>query len=155
MREINLKTFINAPAQQCFDLARNIEFHQLSTQKTKEVAVGGKTEGWADLHDEITWEADHFMIRQQLSVKITAFEAPFFFEDQMTKGAFKSMRHEHHFVMVGEEQTEMEDRFYYEVPFGFIGKIFDMLILKKHMQKLLEERNRMLKEIAENGSAVG
>lgn len=148
MTEIHLKTIINAPIEKCFDLARDVDFHKLSTQKTKEEAIAGRTSGLCEPDDEITWQATHFGIRQKLSIRITKFEKPTFFEDKMTKGAFKSMRHEHYFVFINGNKTEMTDHFFYEVPFGFVGWIFNKLILKRYMTQFLIERNRMLKEIS-------
>jgi len=66
----------------------------------------------------------------------------------MTKGAFKSMRHEHHFKEI-KGITVMTDKFEYQVPFGSIGRIFDNMILKRYMTKLLVTRNKMIKKIAE------
>jgi ligand-binding SRPBCC domain-containing protein len=149
MTVINLKTHICAPIEKCFDLARDVDFHKLSTQKTNEEAIAGRLTGLCELNDEITWRAKHFGIIQKLSVKITAFEKPYFFEDKMTKGAFKSMRHEHHFVRLNENETEMIDKFLYEVPFGFLGRIVDKLILKNYMENFLLERNKMIQHVAE------
>jgi hypothetical protein len=42
---ITLKTEIHAPIERCFDLARSIDLHQLSTAGTRERAVGGVTSG--------------------------------------------------------------------------------------------------------------
>jgi ligand-binding SRPBCC domain-containing protein len=79
----------------------------------------------------VTWEATHFFIRQKLSTRIVEMKKPTYFKDVMIKGAFKSMEHEHHFKVLNDG-TEMVDRFYYQVPFGFIGRIFDYFILKVH-----------------------
>jgi len=96
----------------------------------------------------ITWEAFHFWLKQQLTVKITKFNRPIFFEDEMLKGTFKSMRHEHHFELSGGI-TIMTDRFEYTAPLGIIGKLFDLIILKNYMTFLLETRNNLLKSLAE------
>lgn len=45
----------------------------------------------------------------------------------------------------------MTDEFHYETPFRAVGKIFDSLVLKKYMTRLLERRNAAIKEIAESG----
>ena len=148
MSEINLITEINAPIQKCFDIARNVGIHQLSTSDTNEKAIAGRTSGLCELNDEITWEAKHLGIRQKLTVKITRMEAPFLFEDTMLKGAFKSMKHQHQFEEK-EGRTYMFDVFRYQVPFGLIGLIFDLLVLKRYMRKFLESRNNFLKSVAE------
>lgn len=148
MTTIKLLTQIKAPIDKCFDVARDIKIHELSTKDTNERAIAGKTSGICELNDEITWEATHFYIRQRLTVKITQLNQPTFFEDIMLKGAFKSMRHEHHFKQV-DKDTEMTDIFIYEVPFGLLGHWFDQLILKTYMTKFLMTRNEIIREVSE------
>ena len=148
MTIINLTTRFSCSLETCFDLARDIDAHQLSTAQTSERAITGRTTGLCELGDTITWEAKHFGITQQLTVEITKFNRPYFFEDRMVKGAFKSMRHEHHFESTGNT-TVMTDKFMYEVPFGIFGRIFDSLILKRYLRKFLSERNEVLKHLAE------
>ena len=147
---IELTTKIQADIEICFDLARNIDLHKISTAKTKEKAIAGKTEGLIELNEWVTWEATHFGIRQQLTSKITAFNRPFHFRDEQVKGAFKVMVHDHFF----EESKDgglMRDVFYFESPFGWIGKAFNQLVLTNYMRRFLEERNAVLKKEMENG----
>ena len=109
----------------------------------------GRMSGLCELDDTITWRATHLGIRQKLTVRITQFDRPHYFEDIMLKGAFKSMKHQHYF----EEKngiTIMKDKLEYSVPFGFIGKIFDAIYLKKYMTRFLLTRNEVLKSVAEN-----
>ncbi len=153
MTTIKLFTKIKAPIDKCFDVSRDIKVHELSTKDTNEKAVAGKTSGLCEINDEITWQATHFGIRQHLTVKITKLNRPIFFEDVMLKGAFNSMRHEHHFKQINEN-TEMTDIFYYEVPFGFLGIWFDKLILEKYMTKFLLTRNQIIKEVSEKRPAA-
>ena len=148
MTIIKLITQIDAPLEKCFDLARDIDFHQRSAGNTKEKVIAGKMSGLCELGDQITWEATHFGIRQNLSIKITKFDHPYFFQDEMTRGAFKKMQHEHHFERVNG-YTQMTDFFQYETPFGFLGQWFDKLFLKRHMMRFLLIRNTLLKESAE------
>lgn len=152
MTTIKLKTIIKASANKCFDVSRDIKIHELSTKVTNERAIAGKTSGLCEVNDEITWEATHFGIRQRLKVKITKVNRPIFFEDTMLKGAFKSMRHEHHFRQMND-RTEMTDIFIYEVPFGFFGKLFDIFILKNYMTKFLTIRNQIIKEVSEGNAS--
>jgi ligand-binding SRPBCC domain-containing protein len=148
MTVIELETEIEGDINKCFDLTRDVDVHKLSTKKTNEKAIAGRTSGLCELGDKITWEAQHFGIRQKLSVEITKFEKPYFFEDKMTKGAFRSMRHEHHFKE-DNGRTIMTDRFEYQVPFGFVGQLFDKVILKNYMTRFLKTRNKIIKKIAE------
>jgi hypothetical protein len=61
-----IKTFVHieAPVKVCFDMARNIDIHMLSTSQTKEKAIAGKTSGYIELNDTVTWKATHFGISQ-------------------------------------------------------------------------------------------
>ncbi|RTY89125.1 MULTISPECIES: SRPBCC family protein [unclassified Flavobacterium] len=89
------------------------------------------------------------MMSQLLTSKITAFESPDYFADEMVSGAFKSFRHEHHFADFNNG-TLMTDYFDYQSPFGFFGKLADALFLKKYMRNLLEKRNATIKDFAES-----
>ncbi len=149
MTTIYLETIINAPVQICFDLSRSIDLHQISTVKTKERAIAGKTKGLMEKGEFVIWEAIHFGIKQNLTVKITEMQAPHFFKDEMLKGAFKSMRHEHRFKSENGK-TLMIDVFEFAAPLGFLGIIAEKLFLKNYMKKFLIERNEVIKKIAES-----
>ena len=69
--------------------------------------------------------------------------------DEMEEGHFKSFKHEHSFVEK-DGKTVMIDNINYETPFGVFGKLFDKIILKKHLTNFILNRNKMLKELAEN-----
>ena len=148
MTTITIETIFHCPIEICFDVARSIDAHLLSTSKTGEKAIAGRLSGLCEMGDTITWEATHFGIRQRLTSEITCMEKPHFFEDRMLKGAFKSMRHEHHFVY-NVDHTLMTDIFEYEIPCGVLGQLFDYVILKKYMTRFLVERNTILKQMIE------
>jgi ligand-binding SRPBCC domain-containing protein len=148
MSLIKLSTEINAPLAQCFDLARSIDFHIQTGVSTKEEAIAGKTSGLIGLGEEVTFRARHFGITQSLTSRITEYEHGSYFTDEMVKGAFKSLKHRHSFRQQGNI-TVMEDDFCYEAPFGLLGRLFDKIILRKHMKNFLKERNSQLKNALE------
>lgn len=133
MATIQLETHIRAPIGRCFDLCRSIEMHEDTTGKTGEKAVSGRTSGLIEAAESVTWEAVHFFIRQRLTVRITEMERPYYFRDEMLKGAFKSMWHEHIFEEKNG-QTLMTDTFCYVTPAGILGKLFDVLVLKRYIR---------------------
>ena len=149
---IEIKTKIKADMQTCFDLSRNIDLHKASLKHSNEKAIAGKTSGIIGLNEWVTWEAKHLGITQRLTSQITEFNAPNYFVDEMVSGAFKSFRHEHIFQSK-HEFTLMTDKFYFESPFGFFGKLANFLFLKRYMLKLLHIRNAFLKEKAEEFSS--
>lgn len=147
---IELRTEIKAEIAIVFDLSRSIDLHKLSTEHTNETAIAGKTSGLIGLNESVTWHARHFGVYQNLTSKITAFEKPLSFTDEMVEGVFKSFKHQHIFTY-NNDVTLMIDYFDYQSPLGIIGRLADVLFLKKYMTNLLEKRNGILKEFAESG----
>ncbi len=143
--EINIKADINI----VFDLARSVDLHKISTAHTKEEAVAGKVSGLVELNDTITWKAKHFGITQMLTSKITEFDQPYHFTDEMVKGAFKRFVHQHDFVKKDDFVT-MKDVFLYTAPLGALGRLADKLFLKNYMTKFLTKRNEIIKQYAES-----
>jgi len=151
MPVIKLNTVINAPAIVVFNLSRSIDLHKISTAHTNEEAVAGKTSGLIAMGESVTWRARHFGLNQLLTSKITAFEEPYYFTDEMVSGAFKRFKHDHIFKE-DNGTTTMTDVFDYTTPLGLLGSLADVLFLKKYMGGLLVERNRVVKQYAEDVS---
>lgn len=149
MPKIKICTEINAKKTIVFDLSRSIDLHKISTEHTNEEAIAGVTSGLINLNETVTWRAKHFGIYQNLTTKITQFNYPNSFTDEMVKGAFKSFKHQHYFEDKGNI-TVMIDKFDYTSPLGFLGRIANFLFLKKYMFNLLSKRNSAIKEFAES-----
>jgi len=145
---IELATLIAAPRERVFDLARSIEAHQHSAARTQERAVAGVTSGLIGLNGEVTWQARHLGTTQELTVRITAFERPSFFQDVMIRGSFKTMKHDHRFAE-HPGGTLMSDRFEFYSPLGVLGWLVDHLFLKAYMRRFLVRRSLALKHLAE------
>lgn len=146
---IELTTVIHAPVGRCFDLARSIDLHKLSTRGTQEEAIAGVTSGLIGKGELVTWRAKHFGITQTLTSKITAFEYPTHFQDEMIEGVFKMIKHDHRFQEV-DGKTIMRDKFWFESPCWILGILFNKIILEKYLYNLLITRNRIIKEVAED-----
>ncbi|WP_400078973.1 cell division protein [Winogradskyella sp. R77965] len=148
---ITVKTKIDADINVCFDLARDIGFYYKSLKKFTEIPIRGKTFGLVEKGDYTTWETNHLIFAQHLILRVTEFESPYLFVDEMVKGEFKAYRHEHVFKE-DSNKTVMIDKFYFESPYGVLGQIVDWLFLKRHLKRLLITRNALLKQKAENRS---
>lgn len=147
--KIELSTHINAPIERCFDLARSIDLHMVSTKQTGEQAIAGRMTGLIELGETVTWRAKHLGVWQTLTSGVTQFACPNSFTDEMVKGAFKSFTHQHLFYSV-DGQTIMKDIFIFEAPYGILGKLINFLFLGSYMTRLLRERNRVIKDAAES-----
>jgi len=149
---IELETNINAKVEVVFDLSRSIDLHIQSTAHTQETAIAGRTSGLIQLGEDVTWEATHFGVRQQLTTTITQFDRPRRFRDSMVRGAFRRFDHDHIFESK-DSTTLMHDRFDYTSPLGLLGRLADALFLKRYMTRLLQVRNELIKSVAESGDA--
>ena len=149
MPVIELITTIAAPIELVFDLSRSLDLHVKSTARTGEHPVAGKTAGLIGPGEEVTWRARHFGVWQTLQVRITAYERPHYFRDEMVRGTFRRMEHAHFFEPCAEGTT-MRDHFCYESPLGPLGRLADALFLERYMRTLLAERNRFIKAVAES-----
>ena len=145
-------TVIRAPIERCFDLARSVEVHLAGNVHWGEaaMAMGGVTSGLVGMGQRVTWRARHFGVRQSLTSEITALDRPAFFQDTMIHGAFRFMKHDHLFRRLSREETEMKDAFCFSAPLPVLGRLAEIAFLRRYMQALLQERNRVLKEVAES-----
>lgn len=148
MPVIAFDIFVRAPVEVCFDLSRDIDFHQESMRDTGERAVAGKTTGFIGLDEEVTWEAVHFGIRQRLTSRITEYDRPRRFRDSMVRGAFARFDHDHIFA-TADGGTMMTDRFDYTSPLGPVGRMADLLFLERYMRRLLTQRAASIKAAPE------
>jgi ligand-binding SRPBCC domain-containing protein len=143
---IELETRIAAPADRCFDLSRSVDVHLRSTARTGERAVAGKQTGLMEFGDEVTWEARHFGRRRRLTVRITGYDRPRAFRDEVVGGALRRMAHDHTFEEA-DGVTTMRDAFEFSCGVGLV----DRLLLLPHLRRLLLERNALIRELAESG----
>lgn len=148
MPKIHLTSFIAAPIERVFDLSRSINLHQISTASTNEKAIDGVMSGLINRGETVTWQAKHLFKTRQFTSKISDMKAPEFFIDEMTKGDFKSFRHEHHFK-AAQNGTILIDLLEFETPYGVAGKIANSLFLKNYLEKMLIRRNAVIKDYAE------
>lgn len=151
MNTIEILTYIDADPDICFDLARDIDFHTSSLRKTGEKAVGGVVTGLIGLGETVTFRGRHFGLLREHVSRITLFERPYYFRDEMMKGRFKTFVHDHSFER-HNEGTRMKDVINFESPYGLLGKAFDHLVLRRYLRRLIELRNRELKAEAERRS---
>jgi ligand-binding SRPBCC domain-containing protein len=149
MPTILLETYIDAPIDRVFDLARSIDLHKLSTKGTNEEAIAGRVSGLIELDETVTWRAKHFGVFQNLTVRVIEMDKPSVFSDIMIKGAFAEMTHTHKFEQV-DNRTKMIDVFQFKSPLGLLGRLVDYLFLTKYLTRFLIDKNQELKRVAES-----
>ena len=148
MPTIHLETLIVASPERCFDLSLSVDLHRHSVAHTRERPIAGVASGIMRLGDTVTWEAVHFGVKQHLTTKITAYERPRYFIDEMIQGIFRELKHHHAFIPE-PAGTLMIDTFTFRAPLGILGRVAEALVLTRYMRRLLLTRNRYLKQVAE------
>ena len=152
MGVIDLTVRVAAPRERVFDLARSIDAHVASTPGTDEQPIakaGGLTRGLMTLGDRVTWRARHLGVMQELTSRIVLFDRPRHFRDSMVEGAFARFDHDHYFEEDGPDATQVRDVFDFASPLGPLGRLVDAIVLDRYMRRFLEQRARLLKELAE------
>ena len=150
MARIELATKIRAPVGRVFDLARSIDLHLASTAHTGEQAIAGITRGLIDAGQEVTWRARHFGVWQTLTSRITEFDRPRFFRDEMVSGIFCRFAHDHEFVSDGQG-TLMRDVLDFAAPLGVLGRCAERVFLTRYLERFLAARNELIRCVGESG----
>jgi ligand-binding SRPBCC domain-containing protein len=141
---IELQTAISAPIERCYDLSLSVELHLRSTASTGERVVAGVSSGVLALGDHVTWEARHLGLKHRLSMTISVADPPRMFRDEMVRGPFRRLAHDHFFEQT-DGRTLMRDVF----EFSSGVRPLDALVLKPHLRRFLLRRNATIKELAE------
>src|SRR6185437_7794595 len=115
------------------------------------VASGGVTSGLIGLGQRVTWRAKHFRVWHRLTSEIVALDRPAYFRDVMIQGIFRFLKHDHFFRESACGVTETRDVFCFAAPLPLLGQLAEVAILRRYMGALLQERNAILKRIAESG----
>lgn len=137
------RTETTLPREVLFDLARSIDAHLESQQKSGERAVGGVTSGLIGEGQTVTWRARHFGVPFTMTSSITSLEFPVRFVDEQVKGPFKSFRHVHQFEAT-DGGSIMTDHVEFTAPLGILGRIAEQVVLARYLERLIAERGRFL-----------
>ena len=137
-------TEIAAPLDVCFDLSRSIDLHVESMIASKERAVAGVTSGLIGPGEEVSWEARHFGVLWRMTSRVTEFDRPHRFVDEMIRGPFSSFRHEHLFTDNGTG-TKMTDIVAFHMSPGPVTAIPARIYLRR----LIAIRNATIRTKAE------
>lgn len=141
-------TDVRASVETCFDLSRDLDLHRRSLAHTNEEAVEDRTSGLIELGEEVTWRGRHFGLYLTHTSRITAFDRPRHFRDEMIRGKFQSFVHDHYFKAL-KDCTRMRDVLEFRSPFGILGRAVDVLVLGRYLRALLANRNDVIRGEAE------
>ena len=144
MPAFRLVTEIAAPVERCFDLSRSIDLHLESMLASKERATDGVTSGLIGEGQEVSWQARHFGVQWRMTSRISEFDRPRRFVDEMVRGPFASFRHEHQFDASGAG-TRMTDVVAFHMSLGPPAN----LPVGLYLRRLMRIRNDVIRTKAE------
>lgn len=75
--------------------------------------------------------------------KIKAVNAPFMFADEQLKGPYSYWYHEHSFEEI-EGGVMMKDKVTYAVPFGWLGRIANTILVKRKLAQIFDFRTEKI-----------
>lgn len=91
-----------------------------------------------------------YLVRPLLSfpqtwvTEITQVSEPNYFVDEQRFGPYKMWHHEHIFKETEDGNVFMEDIVSYVVPFGFLGRIMNTIIISKKINEIFNYRREVL-----------
>jgi len=139
--------FVHAPIDRCFQLTRSIA---LVHEELGMSAVHGRTAGLVVGGDLVRWEGWQLGLKHFHVSQISGFEEPVFLQDSMLDGRFKTFQHDHHLKEQPDGSTLLQDEVRFSLPFGILGRIVARWIMVPHIRRLLHNRFKRIKRIAES-----
>jgi len=76
------------------------------------------------------WLSGKLLIKSEWHSRITSLK-PYEYIDEMLTGRFKVWKHTHRFRSADDKKTEVIDEIIFELPYGFIGRVFEGYVLKR------------------------
>ncbi|ABS05234.1 ligand-binding SRPBCC domain-containing protein [Kineococcus radiotolerans] len=143
MPEIVQRTMVRAPLAEVFDVSLDLDVERVAGKRFKVRAVegAGRTSGRIGLHEEVRWRLRLWGFPVTHTSRIVELDRPHRFVDEMSSGAFARFRHEHSYEPEGPQMTIMTDRMAWRSPWGLLGRVADVLFVRRTLHQLLADRN--------------
>ena len=93
------------------------------------------------------WISTSLFVTRNWHSKIIRFE-PYEYSDRMQGGLFTTWTHTHKFISINNRQTKISDEIAFQMPFGIVGKMVEMILLWK-LRAVFECRAIKTKQILE------
>ena len=145
MITIRLTTWVNAPIEQCFRLATNVEFNSGASANATEGA-GADTFQVGDTFDRSAWRMGFCVSHTSRIEEVRPFT---YFREVMIAGGFRHYEHEHHFAPM-DDGTRVRSEVRFSTGFGPPGLLLERILLRRYVMKLLIERHMRLKHTIES-----
>lgn len=149
MVNIHITTFVQAPVQRVYDLARNISVLKSSLRDTPAEVNSGAGGHLFSPGDTLTFQSRNLGKTRTVTARITEMDGKSLFTEEQVKGDLKSFRHAHHFKET-ENGTIMIDLIECEGPRDFIGSLAGERALRRFIERIAGKRIAQIRQYAES-----
>jgi ligand-binding SRPBCC domain-containing protein len=149
MVSIHLTTFIEAPMQRVYDLARHISVLKGAFTGTPVQVSSGGGAYLFQRGDSLTFQSRNLGRTRTITARITEMDGKSIFTEEQVKGDLKSYRHTHHFKPT-ENGTIMIDLIECEGPRDFLGSLAGASAMKRYVEKMTSRRIDNIRQYAES-----
>ena len=149
MVSIHLTTFIEAPMQRVYDLARHFSVLKGSLTGTPVQVSSGSGTYLLQRGDSLTFQSRNLGRTRTLTARITEMDGKTIFTEEQVKGDLKSYRHAHHFKPA-QNGTIMIDMIECEGPRDFFGSLAGTNALKRYVEEVTGKRIASIRQYAES-----
>ena len=91
---------------------------------------------------------------QTVVAEHVAYEPGRMFADRMVEGPFASWLHRHIVTPRGASQCVLADDIEYELPLGWLGRLFGGAFARRSLERMFEFRHRVTREACESARAT-
>lgn len=151
IRRYQRSVIINAPIERVFHF--HDDTNNLIRITPKGIKVAIESVGTPGLGYEAKLIVTQFgLVRMRWHVRITQYDPPHSITDVQISGPFHTWRQHRYFREV-EGGTELTDVVEYRLPFGWLGKIADALLVKREIAKMFAYRQEATKRLLEGSDS--
>lgn len=150
MPVIELQSHIDAPAEVCFDLTRNMDLLSEFLKPLSGRAVSGFTQGLIGPGDHVIFNFGFLNLFLELKSEIVEYKRPVEFCDRHTSRLFSRSVHTHIFEPAGNG-TCMRENYEFEFFCRFLSQKPFILVVMALIRWQLARKMRLIKQIAERG----
>jgi ligand-binding SRPBCC domain-containing protein len=149
MVHIHITTFIQAPLQRVYDLARNLSVLKSSLQDTPAEVSSGAGGSLLATGDTLTFQSRNLGKTRTVTARVMEMDGSSHFTEEQVKGDLKSFRHAHHFKET-DNGTIMIDLIECEGPRDFFGSMAGEGALRKFIERVAGKRIAQIRQYAES-----
>ena len=140
MRKFYHTFTVNADINRVWEFYTDIGHLEVITPPEIQLKMVRSTTGRKLAEGTEVWLTGVPVTRSNWHSKITSLK-PYVYVDEMLSGRFKVWKHVHSFRKIDEKNTEVIDEIDFELPYGFLGRMFEGYAYRQ-LEQIFEHRKQ-------------